>query len=125
MEEVLVKNGKYKIIFSKRYLLACGDPIEMDYKLEDGYPISFSFKFVNTDEKKPNFRIDTDTLETGFKFRFILENFNNALGTGTVSPISILTKSNGTDKKDIYVGFFAFKCGNSNHILDLNIYEEI
>lgn len=96
-----LSSGNYEIINSGTVLLCGKDPdllIEMSFS--SGFKMNLKLLFIEDDTKKQelNTKIEKDTLIINSI------NFNNSLGTGMSSPISVAT----VDGRKVYLHMWSY-----------------
>jgi hypothetical protein len=120
-----ITNGKYKLIYSRRFPLANSDSLEIKLALDDLNDLLLKFSFKIEKDKKPSLKTEEIKIDNGFGYHFILENFNNVLGTGLTSPMTIMNHTINGVEKDICITFFVYKNSDANPLIDIGLYEEI
>ena len=127
IEEKSIVNGKNRLIYSKRVVLASDDPITFCFVMDNAFDVEFDFSFETTEDKKPNVNFRSHPVDGGFKVEVVAQNFNNSMGTGFIDPVVFLERTDDATKitKKLSFAFFAYKNDNAHHIMDFDIYEEI
>ena len=100
--ELNISTNQHKVIESGSIISYEKDSdIEMNVAFENGF--SFKILFLFIDEKIKESRLDKEIKE-GNKIIFKCVNFDNALGTGTVKPVSLATIEN----KEVFLHFWVY-----------------
>lgn len=106
------------LVYSNRICCFNDDYTRVYLDISDKATLNLTFKFhYNNDNEETRCQISSP--ENGFVI-LNLYNFNNPLGSGTISPYLLGTLN---DKK-IYIKFYVYKIAKCDPILDFSIYME-
>lgn len=94
------------------------NPIELTLSTDGLNDYMIKFVFIK-DEKIKEHNLAASS--TNNSVTFMLTNFNNPLGTGTLKPLNFATDPFG---KNMYINFYVYMVGESNPTLHYTIYKE-
>lgn len=115
---VSIKTGNMDVIHSGIVASFNNEPIEISLDEESkGFLIRFCFTNDATSEQG----LKANILSNPSGIEFLLINFNNPLGTGTLKPIEFAADNNG---KKLCISFAVYLIGKSSPTLQYTIYRE-
>lgn len=100
------KIGTKTLVFTREFLVPENESIYFDTHVE-GWLIKFQIVFLSA----PNKTGEINIVPEGDILKINLTNWNNSLGTATISPIQIGTHSNG---KPLFIMFANYGIGKTN-----------
>ena len=124
-KEIEIINGKHKLVYQNRILLASEEPLLIKMALDEGFQLHLKFSFEKKEQQKAFVKFEHMDVPNGLGCHFILTNFNNPIGNGLITPKPIITHHVGGKEKQVCITFYVFKHADGNPIIDINLYEEI
>lgn len=113
-----IKSSNYQVISSGLVTSFDGAPIDISSRELNDFKYHIIFEFIE-DESTKEHSLSAISQPDGVKF--ILTNFANPLGTGTIKPINFAEQSG----KNLYINFYVYSVGKSNPTLHYTIYREM
>ncbi len=117
--DVKITSANCEIISSGLVTSFDGAPIDISFPSLNNTGFHIKFEFIKDESTKDHHLQAKSDAE---QITFLLTNFENPLGTGTIKPINFGSETN-TGKK-LYINFYVCSVGEANPTLQYTIYRE-